>query len=44
MRRYFYKANPFVKRALEKQINSVQHEDNVFRAAMLARIRNRPKE
>jgi|JI6StandDraft_1071083.scaffolds.fasta_scaffold05658_9 hypothetical protein len=44
MRRYFYQANPFIKRVLEKQLNAVQHEENLFRAAMLASIHNRPKE
>lgn len=42
MRKYFYKTNPYFKRILEDQLNKKQQEDDVFRAAMLAYLHNKP--
>lgn len=42
MQRYFYKANPILRRVLEKQLDLVQQEESFFRAAMLALVRSTP--
>jgi hypothetical protein len=42
MQKYFYKASPVVKRILLNQLKLVNHEEEVFRAAVLAGLNNNP--